>query len=320
MIHHGSLGDVVLTFPAIATLKNENRRIDLVCSREIGAVARELGLVDNIYDIASVDFMPFYAAANRTAENRVFDMLRSYDDIIMFSVSEQLAQRIEHLSQRPIYRIPSRPQVSEKIHVGKHIFLHLKAVKLMPAARPFAVQPHENLQTYNFNTGSFKSTRIILHPGSGSHRKNWPFSNFLDLAARIKQKGLHPEFVFGPAEIELSRKLARAQTGPSIPFHVIADLHRMLILFQGSRGYVGNDSGITHLSAFTGVSTVAIFGPSDPLRWSPVGPAVRTIRAGLACDPCFESGKHDCDHMACLNEITPEQVLNELLQLIDCSA
>lgn len=308
---------MVLTFPAIAALKNENRRIDLLCRRGIGVVARELGLVDNIYDIESVDYLPLYSDPNSAMDHRVVDMLQSYDDIVMFSVSKQLAQRIQRRLQRRIFRIPSRPHVSEKIHVGKHIHRHLKAVKLMPVENTFDIRPDEHLRTYDRNNDRFKSSRIIFHPGSGSHRKNWPFSNFLELAARIEQKGLHAEFVFGPAEIELSRKLAQMQPVSDIPFHVISDLRRMLLLFHGSRGYVGNDSGISHLAAFTGVSTVAIFGPSDPLRWSPVGPAVRIIQATLACEPCFESAKHHCDHMACLHEISSEQVQNELLELID---
>ena len=41
--------------------------------------------------------------------------------------------------------------------------------------------------------------------------------------------------------------------------------------------YLGNDSGITHLAAMLGIPTVAIFGPSDPLIWRPVGPDVEVI-------------------------------------------
>jgi heptosyltransferase III len=43
--------------------------------------------------------------------------------------------------------------------------------------------------------------------------------------------------------------------------------------------YVGNDSGVTHLAAAAGTPAVAIFGPTDPAQWSPLGRAVRVLRA-----------------------------------------
>jgi ADP-heptose:LPS heptosyltransferase len=47
---------------------------------------------------------------------------------------------------------------------------------------------------------------------------------------------------------------------------------------QQCRCYLGNDSGITHLAAMLGVPTVAIFGPTDPKIWRPMGPFVKVIQ------------------------------------------
>jgi ADP-heptose:LPS heptosyltransferase len=43
--------------------------------------------------------------------------------------------------------------------------------------------------------------------------------------------------------------------------------------------YVGNDSGISHLAAAAGAPTLALFGPTDPAAWAPVGPRVQTVRS-----------------------------------------
>jgi ADP-heptose:LPS heptosyltransferase len=43
--------------------------------------------------------------------------------------------------------------------------------------------------------------------------------------------------------------------------------------------YVGNDSGVSHVAAAWGTPTVALFGPTDPLVWSPLGPCVTTVRS-----------------------------------------
>jgi ADP-heptose:LPS heptosyltransferase len=46
-----------------------------------------------------------------------------------------------------------------------------------------------------------------------------------------------------------------------------------------ARAAVGNDSGPTHLAAVVGCPTVALFGPTDPAVWAPVGSHVRIVGA-----------------------------------------
>jgi heptosyltransferase-3 len=43
--------------------------------------------------------------------------------------------------------------------------------------------------------------------------------------------------------------------------------------------YVGNDSGVSHLAGAYGAPTIALFGPTDPALWSPVGPRVSVLRS-----------------------------------------
>jgi lipopolysaccharide heptosyltransferase III len=67
-----------------------------------------------------------------------------------------------------------------------------------------------------------------------------------------------------------------------LPNAVLADaLHpRQLGALLSRAGlFVGNDSGVTHLAAAAGAPTVALFGPTDPAQWAPVGPAVVVVRA-----------------------------------------
>jgi ADP-heptose:LPS heptosyltransferase len=54
----------------------------------------------------------------------------------------------------------------------------------------------------------------------------------------------------------------------------LAELAALLSLVRAT---VGNDSGPTHLAAVVGCPTVAVFGPTDPMLWAPVGPHVRVV-------------------------------------------
>ena len=53
---------------------------------------------------------------------------------------------------------------------------------------------------------------------------------------------------------------------------------RELDALTGAGGYVGHDSGPTHLAAMIGLPTLALFGPTDPAIWSPLGPRVQCLR------------------------------------------
>jgi heptosyltransferase-2 len=43
--------------------------------------------------------------------------------------------------------------------------------------------------------------------------------------------------------------------------------------------FIGHDSGVTHVAAATGVATVALFGPTDPMIWAPNGDRVVVIES-----------------------------------------
>jgi heptosyltransferase-3 len=100
--------------------------------------------------------------------------------------------------------------------------------------------------------------QIVIHPFSGSAKKNWPLENFRALAVELGGTA----WTCGPEET--LREATR--------FADLAALGRWL---SGARLYIGNDSGITHLAAAVGTPTLALFGPSDPAVWCPAGAHVR---------------------------------------------
>ncbi len=73
----------------------------------------------------------------------------------------------------------------------------------------------------------------------------------------------------GPALIERLEKLAPVIFEESI--ERAADVVAEVDLF------VGNDAGMTHVAALAEVATIAIFGPTDPDVWRPLGLHVRVV-------------------------------------------
>jgi ADP-heptose:LPS heptosyltransferase len=54
-------------------------------------------------------------------------------------------------------------------------------------------------------------------------------------------------------------------------------LTQVLELLSCADAFLGNDSGVTHLAAALGVKTIAVFGPTNPDLYSPIGPAVTVV-------------------------------------------
>lgn len=114
-----------------------------------------------------------------------------------------------------------------------------------------------------------QSQRIILHPGSGGAFKVWP--HFTALAAALPSAAV----LLGPADAPLDT------ANPRIENLALTDVAELL---RQCRIFVGSDSGITHLAAYWGAPTVALFGPTDPQIWGPIGRRVIILRKPALAD------------------------------------
>jgi heptosyltransferase-3 len=102
----------------------------------------------------------------------------------------------------------------------------------------------------------------VIHPFSGSARKNWPLEKFRGMAAKLER-------------VMPIRWCAGAGDPPLEGAVRIDDLWELARWLARARLYVGNDSGITHLAAAVGTPVLALFGASDPRIWAPRGENVR---------------------------------------------
>ncbi len=96
---------------------------------------------------------------------------------------------------------------------------------------------------------------VVIHPFSGSARKNWALDRYRELARQLR---LPVEWTAGPEE----------ELPEAVRFTNLAEL---AVWIRGARLYIGNDSGITHLAAATGVRTLALFGAASRASWAPRG-------------------------------------------------
>lgn len=120
---------------------------------------------------------------------------------------------------------------------------------------------------------------VIIQPGSGGKHKCWHLDNYCKIAEELADNNIQPLFLLGPAEQERfsdSQKQKLYNAGKTI---FSLNIKQVMQLLSASEVYIGNDSGISHLAGAIGKKTVAIFGPTDPNVYKPIGPKVAAVTA-----------------------------------------
>jgi ADP-heptose:LPS heptosyltransferase len=304
IIHQGALGDFVLIFPAVIRLHRYFDEIDALCQSGLGKLAESLGIVRSWHPLESA---PVATLFSDTIDPKIKVVLTSYKTIILFTISKRLEQNIRHLASVSVCCIPPKPPVNIRQHLTEFVIEKLEDCGLMNRMDSGG----EKISLHNRRNKDICTDQILIHPGAGSTLKRWPMSDFLEVAAKLEVDGLKPEFVLGPAEEDLSELLAPSNR----IVHRLNDLLALAELLKSAAGYIGNDSGVSHLAAFIGLPTTAIFGPTDPERWAPVGGGVSIVGSELDCRPCFENAKVTCQNTKCLNKITPQQVIQAFYRI-----
>jgi len=300
IFHQGALGDFVLTFPAILPLQNAG--MDIIAQGRLGRLACHLHISDTCFPLESAMFASLWSDSS-DKDARLRDFFAPYEIILVFSFSQQVEDAIRKISESTVFRIPPRPAAHERVHVTQFIRNHLAGYGL--------VQTEEFAFPGKSRKHDFSSNKILIHPGSGSRRKNWPIDRFVQVYENLKSEGMEPEFIIGPAEDFLTKQLGTCRS------HCTSDLIALTEMMKHAAGFVGNDSGLSHLAAFLGLPVSVIFGPSDPLRWKPVG-NVRILRpADLNCTPCFETEKKNCADPVCLHRTSADMVLQMIREITD---
>ena len=168
-------------------------------------------------------------------------------------------------------RWPVHPQA------GAHAAAHFAAALTCGMPAPHELPPPE-LRAPPVQAG--ERPPVVIHPGSGGQRKCWPAPSYAALIGEISARGRRVVMLEGPADRPPCRAVLDLLPGRQRPaVERPENLRELATLLAGALLYAGNDSGPTHLAAALGTPTVAVFGPTDPAVWAPLGRRVKAINA-----------------------------------------
>ena len=251
VVHAGGIGDFLLACPSIFRLA-EDGPVELLGRPDRLALAASC--VSAVYDIDNVDLESAFIVPS----SRLRDFLARFDRAIVWMRDDgTLLESIHGCGISDVRVFPGLPPSNWAEHASLYYLRCLGIEDAPPLRLHFerAATPHD----------------VIIHPGSGSIRKNWPIEEFSTLARELESHGRSVTWSLGPAEERMRVPDPASVIRPDAPVMMAREL-------AAARLYIGNDSGITHLAAAIGCATVAVFGPTDPKVWAPLGPSVTIIQ------------------------------------------
>jgi len=161
--------------------------------------------------------------------------------------------------------------------------------------------------------GLLDCPRVIgINTGGSWPSKRWTVEGFAAFADLLQQEGYRPVFFGGTADIPMVEAICALMSTPPVLFTGKLTLLELAALCGKCAAFVSGDSGPLHVAVSQQVPAVAIFGPSDPVRYAPFGPH-RLVRAN---EPCLACRQHECAHHRCMRNVSPEQVYAALLDLL----
>lgn len=155
----------------------------------------------------------------------------------------------------------------------------------------------------------------IIHPGTSSFGKfkRWQAKNYAALADRlIRELNYSVVFTWGTSELDIVEEILSSMHCQAVIACKTTSATQLIALLQSAHLFVGGDTGPTHIASCIGIPTIAIFGPKDPVIYAPYGKNAVIVKKDIPCSPCE---KRSCDHVTCINSISPDDVFDAACKL-----
>jgi hypothetical protein len=301
ILQPGAIGDCVLTLPLAEFMKDclELGGVDILGHTEYIGLLPGRTCVDNVRSIDSVDLHRLFTEAKTfdiADRDPLINTFADYAWIVTFlgepdsDFEQNLIFTVNCIRSAEVITLSMKPSKEFSGHITDFYiqqFIAQSGLSLEPRpsrAGDCLIKTNEA----DINRGKellkeidadFPKKLLVIQPGSGGLEKCWHLDNFLAVAKKLVSKGIEVIFLLGPSELErFSDETIKNITSVA---KCVTDLSltRVVGLLSCADGFIGNDSGITHLAAALGVKTLAVFGPTNPNGYKPLGPAVKVFKS-----------------------------------------
>ena len=154
-----------------------------------------------------------------------------------------------------------------------------------------------------------------IHPGGSSPDKLWTPEGFARIGEMVRERlGMDVALIAGPREKRIAERIASMMRFRP-PILLPENVRVLGSILKHASLLICNDSGPMHIAAALGVPTVAIFGPTDHVRWAPLNERARIVRRHMPCFPC---SAHKCKRgYECIKALPAEEVWRRVVEVVE---
>jgi len=264
------LGDVLLTTPLLRSL----RRAYPEATIDVVVYAGQEGMLQGNPDCSNVIAVDPYP--DRRGYARLLRRLwRRYDLALTTQTNDRSHLYAWLFGRRRVGLVPDLGWSSawKRASCSAYAVLddmntHTVAQNLVLADLLGISRVHEVVPPQAPATGKALENYAVLHPYPKFAYKQWTGEGWKSLIAWLRSRGLRVVLTGGADREEKAHNAALA-SGDVVNLTGKLGLEELSALYRGARLFVGTDTATTHLAAACGVPTLALFGPTNPVKWGP---------------------------------------------------
>ena len=295
-----SFGDVVFALPAAKALRSAHPDARLVWAVEppLAPLVRGASFVDEVLEANTRGWRR--SIATRSTHREIRDFLKKEREfrpdlvvdaqglfksaLITASVKSSrkvgfgwrtATERVNCLFTNERVEAADRPHVLDRmLALAEHATGH-RGFERRPDVRHLVDREDSAVDAWLEQNGG--RPFAVLQPFSSKREKEWAEGDVVTTTERLASRGIAPVLRWGPGEEGRARQLRDHSKNSLVlaPPTTPASTARLAVR---AALFVGVDSGPTHLAAAAGTPTLALFGPTDPARFGPVGPRTAVLR------------------------------------------
>ncbi len=321
-IRFSSIGDIVLTTPAVRCLKKQlpDAEIHYLVKKAFKSIPESNPYIDKVH-VFDNDLPAVIEDLKKEYITYVIDLqknLRSYRikqklPFVAFSFNKLNLEKWL-LTNFKINRLPVLHIVDRYLQT-----LDLFDIRNDGEGLDYFIPKNQEVDTASLPP-AFQQNYIGLVVGAAHATKQLPIEKLKGLVEMIRKPVV---LLGGPSDVDLAEEISRIN--PLITYNACGkySLHQSASLVKQAKLIISHDTGLMHIASAFKKDILSVWGNTVPefgmYPYLP-GKSSKIFEVeGLSCRPCSKIGYKKCPkgHFKCMNDINPEAIARKAINLFN---